>query len=154
MSSPEMVGATKRSLAQDWLSAVHYWLRGWRGLTVFVAAIGLATIGLSWSWLVAIGIAPLLLAFAPCAAMCAIGLCASRMGARSCASNAGASDEGAPQAPQPEVLSAAVPDPNQLTLELDDSNTAARPGLAAPASAGACNRSRNNAVGEGPCLKS
>lgn len=30
---------------------------------------------LNWSWLVAVGIAPLLLAVAPCAAMCGLGLC-------------------------------------------------------------------------------
>ena len=29
----------------------------------------------SWGWLVAAGIAPLLLSVAPCAAMCALGLC-------------------------------------------------------------------------------
>jgi hypothetical protein len=133
MSSPETAGATKPSLAQDWLSALRYWLRGWRGLIIFVAVIGLAAIGLSWSWLVAVGIAPLLLAFAPCAAMCAVGLCASRMGGGSCASKTGAADEGASQAARAEALPAAAPDPNQLTLELNDSSTAARPGLTAPA---------------------
>jgi hypothetical protein len=39
---------------------------------------------LSWSWLAALGIAPLLIALAPCAAMCALGLCASKMGGKSC----------------------------------------------------------------------
>jgi hypothetical protein len=43
--------------------------------------LGLA---LNWSWLVAIGVAPLLVALAPCAAMCALGLCMSRMGGKSC----------------------------------------------------------------------
>jgi hypothetical protein len=38
-----------------------------------------------WSWLVAIGVAPLLLSVAPCAAMCGLGLCMHRMGGRSCA---------------------------------------------------------------------
>jgi hypothetical protein len=33
-----------------------------------------------WSWLVAIGVAPLLLSVAPCAAMCGLGLCMQRMG--------------------------------------------------------------------------
>jgi hypothetical protein len=37
-----------------------------------------------WSWLVAIGVAPLLLSVAPCAAMCGLGLCMHRMGGRSC----------------------------------------------------------------------
>lgn len=38
-----------------------------------------------WSWLVALGVAPLLLSAAPCAAMCGLGLCMHRMGGRSCA---------------------------------------------------------------------
>lgn len=39
-----------------------------------------------WSWLIAIGVAPLLLSVAPCAAMCALGLCMHRMGSNSCGS--------------------------------------------------------------------
>lgn len=38
-----------------------------------------------WSWLVAIGVAPLLISFAPCAAMCGLGLCMHRMGGSACA---------------------------------------------------------------------
>ncbi len=38
-----------------------------------------------WSWLVAIGVAPLLLSVAACAAMCGLGLCMHRMGGRACA---------------------------------------------------------------------
>ncbi len=54
-------------------------------------ALGAATLGViavaaawQWSWLVAIGAAPLLLSIAPCAAMCGLGLCMSRMGGRTC----------------------------------------------------------------------
>ncbi|MDE2447250.1 MAG: hypothetical protein KGO94_13830 [Alphaproteobacteria bacterium] len=43
-------------------------------------AVGAVVLGLgaysSWGWLVAAGIAPLLLSLAPCAAMCAVGMCA------------------------------------------------------------------------------
>jgi hypothetical protein len=38
-----------------------------------------ATAAWQWSWLAAIGVAPLLLAIAPCAAMCGLGLCMHRM---------------------------------------------------------------------------
>ena len=42
-------------------------------------AIAAGVIGLSaytsWGWLVAVGLAPILLALAPCAAMCALGMC-------------------------------------------------------------------------------
>lgn len=54
-------------------------------------ALGAAALGViaavatwQWSWLVAIGGAPLLLSLAPCAAMCGLGLCMSRMGGRAC----------------------------------------------------------------------
>ena len=38
-----------------------------------VALLGAAAA--NWSWLVAVGLAPVLLAVAPCAAMCALGMC-------------------------------------------------------------------------------
>lgn len=56
---------------------------------VLVGAALLAVIAAAaawqWSWLVALGIAPLLLSGAPCAAMCGLGLCMHRMGGRACA---------------------------------------------------------------------
>ena len=54
-------------------------------LLVGGAALSLIAAGLiwQWSWLVAIGVAPLLLSAAPCVAMCALGLCMHRMGGRS-----------------------------------------------------------------------
>jgi hypothetical protein len=133
MDTSQTATTEKSSLVQDWLAALRYWLGGRRGLIVLAAVVGLAAVALSWGWLVAVGIAPLLLAFAPCAAMCALGLCASRMGGGSCSSETGTDGEGASQAARPEALPAAAPDPNQLTLGLDDSSTAARPALAAPA---------------------
>jgi hypothetical protein len=50
-------------------------------LLVGGAALSLIAAGLiwQWSWLVAIGVAPLLLSAAPCVAMCALGLCMHRM---------------------------------------------------------------------------
>ncbi|SFE51961.1 hypothetical protein SAMN04488523_10812 [Sulfitobacter brevis] len=52
--------------------------------------VGFATIGggsaLNWDWLTAVGLAPLILSLAPCAAMCALGLC-MRGGSASCAKN-------------------------------------------------------------------
>lgn len=60
----------------------------------------------NWSWLAAVGIAPLLLAFLPCAAMCALGLCVSKISGGSCSA-----DE------------AAAADPNQLMLDLGRSSS-------------------------------
>jgi hypothetical protein len=134
MNSQETATATKPSLAQDWLDALRYLLGGRRGLIVLAVVLVLAATALNWSWLVAAGIAPLLVAFAPCAAMCALGLCASRMGGGSCSRKETTAGDGAARAAGPEALpTAAVPDANQLTLGLDDSGTAARPGLVAPA---------------------
>ena len=46
--------------------------RVWLLLAVVVVVAGGA---LNWSWLTAIGAAPLILAVAPCALMCGLGLC-------------------------------------------------------------------------------
>lgn len=48
------------------------------GLAVVVLG-GAAAAG-GWGWLVAAGIAPLLLSVLPCLVMCGLGLCMSRMG--------------------------------------------------------------------------
>lgn len=44
------------------------------GLVLAAMAIG-AGMGLNWGWLTAVGLAPLILAVAPCAVMCGLGLC-------------------------------------------------------------------------------
>lgn len=68
------------------LSAVRDKLGGRRGLLA-LAAIPLAGgIALNWSWLAAVGVAPLLLAVLPCVAMCALGLCMNRTTGRTCSS--------------------------------------------------------------------
>jgi hypothetical protein len=50
---------------------------------VLLAGLALALIGTGlawqWSWLAAIGVAPLLVSATPCVAMCALGLCMHRM---------------------------------------------------------------------------
>ena len=52
---------------------------GKRGVLVLAALAALiAAAAFNWSWLVAVGMAPLLLALAPCALMCALSLCKGR----------------------------------------------------------------------------
>ncbi len=51
------------------------------GAAVTLVAAGFAW---QWSWLVAIGVAPLLLSVAPCAIMCALGMCMMGRGGSSC----------------------------------------------------------------------
>jgi hypothetical protein len=74
--SPKIEAATN-PLGRDLLQAFRYYLRGpwaWIALATAVIAAGVV---LNWSWLVAVGVAPLLIAVLPCAAMCALGLCMS-----------------------------------------------------------------------------
>lgn len=70
------------------IRAVRPYLGGWRGLVLLAAVALTAGAALNWSWLVAAGIAPLLLTALPCVAMCALGLCANKMKGKSCASDA------------------------------------------------------------------
>ena len=50
-------------------------LGGRRTWLVLASVAMLGGAAANWSWLVALGIAPVLLAVAPCAAMCALGMC-------------------------------------------------------------------------------
>jgi hypothetical protein len=48
-------------------------------LWIGVALLGLGAAIFGWPWVIAIGVAPVLLALAPCALMCALGLCMQGM---------------------------------------------------------------------------
>jgi len=52
-------------------------------LFVLGAAIIVLGAAFNWSWLLALGIAPLLVSALPCLAMCALGLCMHKMTSRS-----------------------------------------------------------------------
>jgi hypothetical protein len=54
---------------------VRSWLRDRRVLAVAGLVIGGSGLALGWGWLTAIGIAPLIVAAAPCLLMCGLGLC-------------------------------------------------------------------------------
>lgn len=58
---------------------------GRRGLILTAMAVIGAGMALNWGWLTAIGAAPLILALAPCAVMCGLGLCIMG-GSKSCGS--------------------------------------------------------------------
>jgi hypothetical protein len=88
MTTTELPPAKEASLGHDVLDAARYYLGGRRGLVVLAAAVVVAGLAFNWSWLVAAGIAPLLVAALPCVAMCALGLCMSRMTGRSCSTDA------------------------------------------------------------------
>ena len=62
-------------------------LGGRRGMFLLATAVIVAGLALNWNWLAAVGVAPILLAFAPCAAMCALGLCMRGGSGKSCSQN-------------------------------------------------------------------
>src|SRR3546814_9595473 len=73
MTSPRLTGPSETTLTQDLLYAGRYYLGGRRGLLILAAVAIVAGLALNWSWLVAVGIAPILLGVLPCLAMCALG---------------------------------------------------------------------------------
>ena len=104
-TSTETTKAGEPTVAKATIDLVRYYLSGRRGLILLSAAALGSAMALNWGWLAAVGIAPLLLALAPCAAMCALGLCMHKMGKPShpTQSNAGAQGGvGEPLRPQPQ----------------------------------------------------
>ena len=88
MATSDTTKTAGPSPARDLLDAARHYLGGRRVL--WILAIG-ALIGgtvLNWNWLVAAGIAPLLLTVLPCLVMCGLGLCMSKLIGGSCASQA------------------------------------------------------------------
>lgn len=74
---------------QNLFSLLRERVGGKNGLiAVAILAVGGGLV-LNWSWLVAAGIAPVILGILPCVAMCALGLCANKMigGKSSCSSS-------------------------------------------------------------------
>jgi hypothetical protein len=117
MNSPETATATKPSLAQDWLSALRYWLRGRNGVIALIVLAVVIGAALNWSWLVAVGIAPLLITVLPCAAMCALGLCMSKMAGGSCSTETDPVETPKPDARVAASLEGGQPDPALLASD-------------------------------------
>ena len=96
MSSSESTKTKDTSLARDVLSAARYYLGNRRALLV-LAIVGLiAGLALNWNWLVAVGLAPILLSTLPCLVMCAFGVCMMcRSGKEPSTQSLNATDQGA-----------------------------------------------------------
>ena len=66
-------------LKTDWRAlARHYLVNRWVLLALGGGLIGIAAV-FNWGWLVAAGVAPILISLAPCAIMCGLGLCGMKM---------------------------------------------------------------------------
>ena len=76
LETTNTAGALGAGYAPAIASFVRRWLSGRRGLIIAGIAVVAAGLALGWNWLTAIGAAPIILALAPCAAMCALGTCA------------------------------------------------------------------------------
>ncbi len=88
--------ANETSLTADVIAYIRARLGGRRGIIILaVIALGAGAV-LKWDWLVAAGLAPLLIALAPCALMCAAGLCMSKMMGQSCSTEEKISQAGMP----------------------------------------------------------
>ena len=103
-NSTDTAPAKPAEAVRDFL---HRWLTGRRGLIVGGIAIVAAGLAAGWSWLTAIGAAPIILALAPCAAMCALGTCAMMK----------ANSAGTPPSPPGQAQSGPTTPPNQSSRQ-------------------------------------
>ncbi len=83
-ASTDVKKAQELTLAQTVLGLRRHYLGGRKGIIALALATAGSGLYLGWGWLTAVGIAPILLALAPCAAMCALGLCMNKGGGKSC----------------------------------------------------------------------
>ena len=133
MTSTRSTEPAETSLTQDLLYAARYYLGGRRGLLILAGLAVAAGLALNWSWLVAAGIAPILIGAVPCVAMCALGLCMNRAGGRSCASGPSTPEAATPDDETASASRAAAPDvPSVSSVEQSSNGTVAVP-LADPA---------------------
>lgn len=80
------------SLRQDISRLLRYWLSQRRIQLVLAAVLIGMGAWFNWDWLVAAGFAPLILAIAPCALMCLMGLCMHKSHGKKSADDVKASD--------------------------------------------------------------
>jgi YHS domain-containing protein len=75
MTNAQSTGTPDQSLTRDILYAARYYLGGPRRLIILAVILIIGGVVLNWGWLVAAGLAPFLIAFLPCAVVCALGMC-------------------------------------------------------------------------------
>ena len=75
MTTPLRSEKPQTSLTQDLLPTIRYYLGSRRGVMVLAGIAIVGGLTFNWNWLVAAGIAPILISVLPCAAICAIGVC-------------------------------------------------------------------------------
>lgn len=77
MTTPQPAATTESSLGRDLLYAARYYFGNrWALLALGGVAVAIGLYFGGWGWLVAAGLAPILLSTLPCLVMCAFGVCA------------------------------------------------------------------------------
>lgn len=71
--------ANELTLTESVVALLQHYLGGRKGLILLTVVALSAGMYFNWGWLVAAGVAPILLAVAPCALMCGLGLCVNKM---------------------------------------------------------------------------
>jgi hypothetical protein len=79
MTNSRMIDRSQPSPTRSVFAALRAWSGSRLGLLSIAGVAIVAGLGFNWSWLVAIGVAPLVIGILPCAAMCALGLCMMNM---------------------------------------------------------------------------
>jgi hypothetical protein len=87
MTTTQLPTIIENSRTPRFAQIARTYLTGRRGLIALAAIALIAGAAFNWSWLVAVGIAPLLITALPCVAMCALGLCMNRMAGRKCSTD-------------------------------------------------------------------
>jgi hypothetical protein len=113
MTTPASTKTTDASLAGDLLQAARYYLGGRWALAVLAIVAVAGGIAFNWSWLVAAGIAPVLLTALPCVVMCGLGLCMNKLFGGACAS----------QSTQPSATAERVEPSTPVNLSVDPDAT-------------------------------
>ncbi len=154
MTTPTTGQRQDSSLTRDVLHAARYYLWRPRVLLTLAAIAIVAGLALNWSWLVAAGLAPILISTLPCLIMCAFGVCMMcRSGEKSSAPIRDAAETAGP----PTTLAVSATDKprtgtNSLTHAPDSIGTAAPPQLLESnppvATAGCCQGSTNETKSE------
>jgi len=71
--------ADEMSLTESVVALLRHYFGGRKGLILLTVVASGTGMYFNWGWLVAAGVAPILLAVAPCAVMCGLGLCMNKM---------------------------------------------------------------------------
>ena len=151
MTTPTTTQRQDSSLTRDVLQAARYYLWRPRVLLTLAAIAIVAGLALNWNWLVAAGLAPILISMLPCLLMCAFGVCMMcRSGEKS---SAAIRDEAETESPPTTFAVSATDKPrmgtNSLTHAPNPIGAAAPPQLfesnPSVAATGCCQGSANEA---------